>query len=427
MRTGILVSLSGLIALAVAACTYGQAPAETAGPDTAAEAREEASASGESPRVMDTADLASGANRFAGDIYIELADKDGNVFISPVSISSAFGLLYPGAGGETASEMANVFGFADGEDAHKTLGALISSMEARDETAALTIANAAWVRDISRLRADYAKRLSKDLDAEISEADFGAPVAAAAQINNWVARHTNNRIEQLISADFIDPVMTQLVLTNAVWFKADWASAFEAYNTVDGRFHTANDDSLPARLMNQTLNAHYVETDQYQAVELPYRGGDYVMQIVLPRERLGLNALERTLGSEGIVNALASISGAGKRDVRLTLPKFEMETGYALGPALKSVGLRRVFTEGADLSGLFDGGQYAVSGVAHKTFLAVDEKGTEAAAATAIGIEATSMPVGPPPAKFRADRPFLLALVHKPSGAILFIGRVETV
>lgn len=423
MRNAIRTALSGLAAAILAACTSGQSPTDPA-------SKEPAQAEGAETGVrsdMDTSELVNGVNRFAGDIYVELASEDGNIFISPVSLSAAFGLLYPGARGDTASEMADVFGFADGENAHKVLGALLSAMQANDENAALTIANAAWVRDIARLREDYGARLSEDLNAEISAADFGKPATAASQINRWVARNTNDRIKELISADFIDPEMTELVLTNAVWFKAEWASTFDANSTFDGRFNKPDGESMPAKLMRQTLNASYIETDDYQAIELPYRGGDYAMQIILPRETLSLGALEETLGGEGIINALASPSGADRREVRLTLPKFEMEASYTLDPTLKAVGLRRAFTNEADLSGLFEGGQYAVSGVAHKTFLAVDEKGTEAAAATAVGITAMSMPIGPPPVEFRADRPFLLSLVHKPSGAILFIGCVETV
>lgn len=366
---------------------------------------------------------------FDAALYRAIASQAGNLFISPYSVSSAFGLLYPGAAGETAAEIARVFGYdASSQTESDRMRALANALQSQTGGSEFAAANAAWVERSMQLRADYARAIRDTLGGTIEPVDFIRNQSAALrQINAWAARETHDRIREILTQP--DP-SRRLVLTNAVYFKGKWSDTFSANATRDGDFYTDADTRVPARLMRQVTSARYFETSTFQAADFDYDGGDFALAVFLPRERTGLGAFEREVAGENLDRWMDQLGHAERARLDLTLPKVEMRSDYELSAVLQAMGLRSAFTEAADFSAITADESLMVSAVIHKTFLAIDEEGTEAAAVTAIDMVTTAAPIGPPPPppiEFKADHPFFIVLHHKPTRARLFLGRVATV
>jgi serine protease inhibitor len=375
--------------------------------------------------------LARGNNLFAWSLYDALDGKPGNVFVSPASVSGAFALLYPGAAGGTADHMATLFGYdaVPREVFPAAVRTLSEAVVSNTDTAKLAIANAVWLRQGSTLQAPYRAAVEDVMKAKVALVDFTQPAAAARLINDWVEARTNNKIKNLIPASAIKPQATELVLTNAVWFKADWRRPFKAESTSDGPFYTP-EGKITAQLMNQTLKkARYQSGDGFAALDLDYMGDDYALTVILPDAQDGLADVASAMTPETFTALLADMDTAAERRVHVVLPKVKIEADYQLNDVMIGLGLGNAFTADADFSSLIEGagpGDLVISQVLHKTFLEIDEKGTEAAAATAIVMERAAIMVPEEePVEFRADHPFLIALRHKPTGTVMFIGRVE--
>lgn len=380
------------------------------------------------PQLEAQASLVEGSNNFAVDLYGEVSTEPGNVFISPVSISAAFGLLYPGTRGNTATEIADVMGYNLPTDADfaSTMGGLLDALQADRDTSKLRIANAAWVREDAKLANEYRDTIKSRMRAEISSINFSMPEVARKAINDWVLAATNDHIDNLIPSGFIDPNDTYLVLTNAVWFKADWADQFQAAKTLTDAFTGRDGKVSSVRYLTDKRDVRYVDSGNFHAVELDYASDGFAMAFLLPKDVNGLSALEASLASGGVSRTLNSLSAAKPVLVDLKIPKVTTSVSYKLPEPLERLGLRQAFRKDANLSGLFDHGSFMVSDVVHKTFLEINEKGTEAAAATAIGVTLTSGQMSPPKfVEFHAKHPYLIVLRHKATGAILFIGRIE--
>lgn len=360
-------------------------------------------------------------------LYRTLAARTGNQFVSPYSIASAFALVYPGARGPTAAEITATFGF----DANvatqiaRTRG-LREALAAQTGGSEFTTANAAWVEATMALDAAYARTIQEQLGATIEAVPFIANQAQALRtINAWAARETRERIPEILTDPDPD---RRLVLTNAVYFKGKWRDQFSPSATHDGDFFAEDGATHRARLMRQITRARYREGEGFQVAELEYDGGEFALAIFLPRARDGLAAFERQLEGAALDRWLADLDGAEHARLDLTLPKVEMRTDYDLVPELQALGLRLAFTATADFSGITAQERLAIGAVIHKTFLAIDEEGTEAAAVTAIDMEATSAPMPEaPPIEFKADHPFFIVLRHKRTNTRLFMGRVAGV
>lgn len=399
-----LRQIAGFAALVLAAC---------AAPVTAEQ----------SPAPPDAPPAAS-PSAFATALYREAAEAPGNHFLSPYSVESAFALLYPGARGQTADEIAAAFGFeTDAEAAAIRVHARDRALQGA-EASGLSLANAIWVERTFALAPGYERIVRERLGGVIEALDFvNQTEASRVRINAWAAAATRDRIRDLLNPGIIQPD-TRLVLTNAVHFKADWADPFPASATRDGDFHAADGRTLAAELMRQTTRARYFETADFQAAEFDYEGGQFALAVFLPRAPGGIAAFDANLTAPALDAWLAQLAQAEPANLNLVLPKVTMEASYELAETMQDLGVRTAFTHAADLSGLGAAGLY-VTNVVHKTFLAIDEQGTEAAAATAIVIAPTAAPIEQPRRiDFIADRPFFLALRHRESGAILFIGRV---
>jgi serpin B len=362
-------------------------------------------------------------------LYRAVASASGNQFVSPYSVSSAFALLYPGAGGETGAEIARVFGFdpSPQTEAQQTR-ALANALQRQTGGSEFTVANAAWVERTMTLRAEYARMIRDEMGGVIEPVDFiRDPAGALRPINAWASRETRGRIPTILDNPNPD---RRLVLTNAVYFKGKWSDQFTANATQDGDFFTGAESRVRARLMRQLTNARYFETPTFQAADFDYDDGAFALAVFLPRERTGLAAFERELTGANLTAWMQQLAAAERPRLDLTLPKVEMRADYTLNRHLQAMGIQTAFTGSADFSAITADETLMISAVIQKTFLAIDEEGTEAAAVTAVDMVTTAAPVGPPPPppiEFKADHPFFIVLHHKPTGARLFLGRVATV
>jgi serpin B len=383
------------------------------------------------PDVTDeqVGDLVGGNNDFAFEMYGaagEAGNGEGNVIFSPYSVSLAFSLAYAGARGETETEMAETLNFLPQETQHPAFNAIESRMSGlgekdRDDPSPpfrLNVANSAWGQEGFRFEQAYLETLAEQYGAGMRPANFGQPEKASEEINAWVEDETEDRIKDLLPPDFISPD-TRLVLANAVYFKAAWASSFVEKRTQDGMFALPDGGEVTVPLMRQTSYLPYAEGDGYQAVRLPYKGDAAEMLVVLPEEGR-FEEIEGRLDADFLDEVGAKINPDAY--VRLTMPRFDYETRLDLLPLLRSMGMTTPFDGGeADFSGITREAPLFIGDAVHNANVTVDEKGTEAAAATALGFPVS----GPPPLKeMTANRPFLFAITERETGTILFLGRV---
>lgn len=371
--------------------------------------------------------LVQGNSAFALDLYAQLRGEAGNLFLSPYSISSALAMTYAGARGNTAAEMQKALHFGLGPaDTHPAFRELQARMEALQAAGSiqLAIANSLWPQTGYPFLPEYLAQVKADYGSEITPLDFqGDTEGSRRTINRWVEKKTRNKIQDLIQKGGLDS-LTRLVLVNAIYFKGNWASPFKAVHTAPADFFVAPETAVRAPLMVQVRKYAYAEFDDCQVVKLPYAGNGLSMVVVLPKAQDGLAALESQLTAERLAEWRGRL---GERQVCVYLPKFKLTWGTtSLNEPLAALGMVDAFSEArADFSGM-DGQVHwlYVGTVLHKAFVEVNEEGTEAAAATAVAMEARAMRPQTPPAEFRADHPFLFLIQDDRTGSILFLGRV---
>lgn len=382
----------------------------------------------ESPDVSDAqvAQLVAGSNAFAFDLYRALvAGEDGNLIYSPYSISLAFSMLYAGARGEAEAEMAQVFHFMSQETQHPAFNVVdrrLQSLGKARQTEAggasfeLNLANAVWGQRGYPFKEPYLETLAAQYGAGLRAVDFQkTPERAREAINTWVAEETGERIHEIappgsVSAD------TRLILANAIYFKAGWDYPFQASATADGPFTLLDGSQVTVPLMHQETRLAYVEGEGYQAVQLPYSGQVADMWVILPAE----GRFKDVQGQLGVDWIEAVRRDAGARRVILTLPRFGFETSFELHDLFKGMGMAHVFCPALDFEGMADGGGLCVDTALHRATVTVDEKGTEAAAATMVAVPVEQVQ----DVEMAVDQPFLFAIVVRETGAILFVGRV---
>ncbi len=369
----------------------------------------------------DMAEAARGNNAFAIDLYGKLRSRPGNVFISPASVSTALAMTYAGARGRTAEEMASALHFTlPAQRLHPAEGALLHDLGrgGRSGDYRLAIANALWGQKGAGFLPDFLELTRANYGAGLQEVDFqGATEEARRTINTWVEKQTQDRIKDLLLPGNVSSE-TKLVLTNAIYFKGDWDAQFKKEQTQDGPFRVSEDRKVTVPLMNQTGEFPYAEGDGAQLLEMPYKGKDLSMVVLLPRKADGLADMEKGLTAERLQGWLGRLH---EQKVIVAFPKFTTTIRYSLATPLAELGMKQAFAEAADFSGMTTQ-KVQISDVIHKAFVDVNEEGTEAAAATAV-VAATP---GPPTTihVFRADRPFVFLIRDRQSGAILFLGRL---
>jgi serpin B len=345
---------------------------------------------------------------FAFKLYSQLRETPGNLFFSPASIEAALAVAREGAASNTLRQMNLLL--------PETAPFLTSG-----ESVKLENANALWVDKKFPILEKFQTTVQKKYDAEIRSADFsGQPDKERKTINRWVEKKTRDKIKNLLAPGAVTPD-TRLILVNAIYFKGDWLHAFEKSKTADEPFWIAPDTSTNVPMMTMKPERFgYMENKHFQCLELPYLGEEVSMLIVLPKEKGGLARIEKGLSA----NALDSWIGAlRKAEVEVHLPRFKIESQFdSMSKTLAALGMTDAFNPSlADFSGI-SAEPLFISDVVHKAFVQVDEKGTEAAAATGVMVMAASIPE--PPKIFRADHPFLFLIRDNKSGTILFMGKV---
>ncbi len=379
--------------------------------------------------------LVDGNSAFAFDLYrllVQQQDND-NLFYSPYSISLALAMTYAGARGETEEQMAEALHFRLPQtDLHSAFNALDQELAQRgqenegeddvdgqeSEGFQLNIANAIWGQEDYQFLTTFLDVLAENYGAGLRILDFaGAPEESRLVINEWIGQQTEGKIEDLLPRNSIDP-MTRLVLTNAIYFNAQWAKQFQEGATRQGPFRLLDGSEVQVPMMHQTDGFRYARGTDYQAVELPYVGHEMSMVILLPQE----GELERFEDSLEVARVQAIIEELERQQVALTMPKFEFDASFSLEEPLAALGMPQAFSADADFSGMTGDRALFISEVVHKAFVSVDEEGTEAAAATAVVMAESAMPQEP--VDVTIDHPFLFLIRDMQTGTVLFLGRV---
>jgi serpin B len=374
-------------------------------------------------------EAAAGTSKLAWELV--RASGEGNAILSPASVWEALAMTHAGAKGETAAEIAAVLGMPDDREqiAAAAAGLRQALAEAKGEKIKLDVANRIWVQKGKPFEAGFTGLLEAKYGAAAGIVDFASqPEDARTAINAWVGEHTADKIPELLKSGTITP-LTRLVLTNAIYMKAPWATPFEKSATRPEAFAVgAGDTDVPFMHASGKMVAGTVGSGDTAATvcEIPYAGGRLAMVLLVPARVDGLSAVLTAM--KGDWRASWNAAGPGTvrmRPVTLALPKWTARKPLSLNAALKSLGMKRAFMAGeADLSGMDGGRDLFVSDVVHEGFVEVSEEGTEAAAATGVVVATRAAVIPEEPLAVKADRPFAWAVVERGTGAVLFAGTV---
>lgn len=350
---------------------------------------------------------------------IVAAQPDSNIFISPLSVSMALGMTLNGADGETYTAMRQTLEFEDltNQQINEAYQSLIKLLTGLDPKVIMEIANSIWYRNTFHVERPFLDTNLKYFNAEIDALDFNDP-ASADIINNWVSDNTHEKITKII--DKIDP-MTVMFLINAIYFKGSWTYEFDKEDTDDDIFYKKDGSQVNCQMMKMRNRFDYYEDDQVQIVDLPYGDGDFSMTIMLPKPRVDLNAFIAKLDEQRWQNYLTSLqSDSGN----LNMPKYKLEYKLKMNDVLSAMGMAVAFSSGsADFTRINKQGGLYISRVLHKTFVQVDEEGTEAAAVTLVDVKYTS--IEPQGFNMVVNRPFVYVIRERHSNSLLFMGKVE--
>lgn len=377
------------------------------------------------PQSNNYQSIATNNNLFAFDLYQNIAKKkQGNIFISPFSISTALAMTFAGANEDNAAEIANTMHFSGNTpDFHKSYGNYIKKIEKNAKgNIQLKIANRLWGERDYKFNEVFLSTNEKAYNSSLQKMDFKSSAEPSRiTINKWVETQTENRIKDLIPQGGVTSD-TRLVLTNAIYFNGDWLYQFKKKNTKDRKFYLNKKHSKRVPFMNFKGGLQYTQNKNYQMLRLPYKGNKQSMIIVLPWLQDSLASVEKSINTASFQNLYYSYTPT----VILALPKFKMTLPLNLNSILIELGMKKAFYQGADFSKMSPNNDLFISSVVHKAFIEIDEKGTEAAAATAVimTIESVSANHIPKPIEFIADHPFLFYIVDDETKAILFMGRL---
>ncbi len=368
--------------------------------------------------------LVRGNSAFALDMYHKIRSNEGNIFYSPYSISTAFAMTYAGARGETQKQMAAVFHFTlDLCQLHPSFSELQAHFQKLQENSPfrLNIANALWIQKDYGLLQEFIEMNQKYYQASLFNLNFRKdPEGSRLKINGWVEDKTEGKIQDLLPGGAIK-TLTRLVLTNAIYFKAEWQNTFNADNTKEEEFWITPEEKIKVQMMSQKDRFGYWENEALQILEMPYIREDLSMVVFLPLKKDGLPDLESKLDTETLNNWISKLN---PQHVHVFFPKFKTAQNIDLKKILIALGTVDSFTDKADFSGMEPNKDLYITDALHKAFIDVDEVGTEAAAATAVSVGVTS--ILPPEfvPEFKADHPFLYLIKDNKTQSILFLGRL---
>ena len=359
------------------------------------------------------------SNEFSFDIFKELSvgQANSNVFISPLSIYYALGMTYNGAAGETAEEMKNTLHLPEGtsEEINSSFETLMEYLLGLDPDVTLQIANSIWYRDTWTFKETFLNICKDYFSAEVSGLNFNDP-SSVDTINNWVDENTNHKIDNII--DSIDPA-TVMFLINAIYFNGTWKYEFDSEMTEEKDFYLTDGNTTKCNTMVQTAELKYMSNDDFQAVNLPYGNGNYVMTIILPNSNANIDSIIEEMNS---TNWELWMSQMETKKGTVYLPKLKFAYEKILNDALQSLGMRKAFS-GADFSNMHETAQLFISEVRHKSFIEMNEEGTEAAAVTIVEIKLVSTGEGNEiDFTMNMNRPFIYAIRDINTNAMLFVG-----
>jgi len=369
-------------------------------------------------------------NDFAMDLYAQLAPANtGNLFFSPASIHTALAMTWAGAAGTTGRQMAKTLHLdAAGAEAHPSLGLLTKKLNSppRDLRGnpmyELSVVNALWGDKRYNVAPAFTALMKERYGAPMRIVDFRLTEPVRKTINDWAAGKTRQKILDLVPRGVITP-RTRLVLTNAIYFKSNWGHPFKESATAPGEFRAGAGKAVQAQMMNQQYRFNYYETADFQVLRMPYNRWALSMLIFLPKKDDALARVEKQLTMKNLAAWLPKFRTA---NVKVTLPRFTFASQFTLTDTLKEMGMSEAFSMGADFSGMSKtkAKDLFITDVVHKAFVALDEEGTEAAAATAVMVGLKSALRPTVPKIFKADHPFIFLIRHRETESILFMGRV---
>lgn len=371
--------------------------------------------------------IEDGNNQFAFELYHHLDTENKNIFFSPYSISTALAMTYSGANGTTATEMGEVMGFlSDRTKNDAAFKNLIEKINSRNnDDLKIKTANRLFGEQTFKFNESFLKRINENYGAQLEKLNFKDKEASRKKINTWVEDQTNQKIKELIKKDVL-PDSTKLVLVNAIYFYGDWAKQFDSSFTQIKKFYLSAEKSIDHKMMYQKSYFSYMENENFQAIRMPYKNNQIYMEVYLPLKKDGIADLEKKLKFNKYKEWVNSF---GTQEVMVTFPKYKMTCDFSLGDQLQELGMKTAFSDEADFFEMVqkkDDG-LKISKVIHKAFIDVSEKGTEAAAATAVimvRIESTSYHEREMPKIFNADHPFVFLIKDSETGSILFMGKV---
>lgn len=374
------------------------------------------------PLTREESQLVQVGNAFTFRLFREALRQEqagANVFVSPLSVGMALGMTYNGANGATETAMQQTLGLSamSREDINASYRGLIDLLRGLDRNVAFTIANSIWYRNTYTFTPTFLETNRTFFDAEVQGLDFASP-GASGTINGWVSNRTSGRIPEIVPQTL--PADAVMYLINAIYFKANWATRFDPSLTQPEPFHLADGSTAQLPTMAYAREAslrHYADTS-VTVIDLPYGGGAWSMAIVLPRPGLSVDSVVAHLTAD---RWSTWIDGLDSTQSLLHLPRFTMRYDLGADAVLKALGLGPAYCDVGvpDFTRMDPSGQACISRVKHKTFVLVDESGTEAAAATSVEVGVTSVPM-----PLLIDRPFLFAIRERLSGTILFVGRM---
>jgi len=359
---------------------------------------------------------------FALDLYRQLQTTAGNLFFSPYSISSALAMTCAGARENTRTQMAQALRFAGNDKVlHAGFKLLRETLEESGKEGGnqLMVANSLWPQVNYRLRRAFMNLVKKYYGVRLTRVDYADEEATRLKINSWVEEKTTEKIQDLISPGVLDS-LTRLVLVNAIYFKGNWEHTFAADQTYEAPFHPTGGGAVQVQMMHQKNSFRYTEDENVQVLELPYTGKDLSLLVLLPKTQNELGRLESSLTLENLESWGSSLE---ETEVNVALPRFELAFPFRLDDALQSLGMTDAFTGMADFSGMEQTRELYLGAVLHKAFIAVNEEGTEAAAATAVIMQTKSISFMS--VDFIADHPFVFLIRDNKTGTLLFLGRMS--
>ncbi|MCF0059511.1 serpin family protein [Dyadobacter sp. CY356] len=376
-------------------------------------------APGEVHPVQIPARISAGTNDFAFDFFKNLQETetaDANLFVSPLSLHMALGMLLNGAENETATEILKTLkmegvSLSELNDAYKTL---LNDMPVADSKVTLGLANSVWFRNNVQVETDFKNVLNQSFNADVTSLEFNN--AALGKINQWASDKTNGKIKKVL--DQLDPDAV-LYLLNALYFKGDWAAKFDSKNTQDKAFHLQTGTDTNVKMMYNNDDYTAGSFDKYSAVKLPYGNGQFEMTIVLPKTGTVITDLLNSFTTAEWGKIQSSL---GEQKVNVGLPRFKLDYSVMLNSTLTKMGINKVFTSAAEFGKISKSAATAVSFIKQDTYLGIDETGTEAAAVTTIGMVGSAGPTEP--LQIICDRPFGIIISEKTSNTILFMGRI---